>query len=154
MKFTGFFTTATINIDKYEEELKAHLKRELHAVASDWIEAVTGRVPVWSGMSQGSLLELAELINETLIISSIGGVKSRIDYGKALGSAKPNYNLKDFKITITTNVEHYNIQEFKNVGVSKSAPWHSLIAGKDAALKRMNNVKLIIPKIESKRITI
>jgi hypothetical protein len=154
MKFTGSFTTATINLTQFENMLKEHLETELKKVANVWLTAVTDLVPVWSGMSQGSLLELRDLINGRLIISPVSGVKSRIPQGRSLGTAILNTDLNDFNITITTDVPHYNIQEYVNVNVSPSAPWRSLEAGAVAAYPLLKSVRLIAPIITGKQIKV
>ena len=149
MKFTGQFVWATIDRKDYERDLKEALRVQLMEVAKAWLAGVTGRIPVWSGMSRGSLLALTELVNGTLVISPRDGVASRIIEGRSLGTAKWYKNLKDFKIVIETNVPHYNLQEYTNVGISKSAPWGSLEAGMAAAKLVSNNVRL--PRITLKR---
>jgi len=154
MRFTGSFATATINLAQFENILKEHLEVELKKVANVWLTAVTDLVPVWSGMSQGSLLELRDLINGRLIISPVSGVKSRIPQGRSLGTAILNTDLNDFNITITTDVPHYNIQEYVNVNVSPSAPWRSLEAGAVAAYPLLKSVRLIAPIITGKQIKV
>jgi len=155
MRFTGSFATATINLAQFENILKEHLEAELKKVANVWLTAVTDLVPVWSGMSQGSLLELRDLINGRLIITPVSGVKSRIPQGRSVGTAIPNFdNLNDFNITITTDVPHYNVQEYENVGISPSAPWHSLDAGAAAAYPVLKAVRLIAPIVTSKQIKV
>ena len=121
--------------------MNAYLEAKLREGANAWLQAVTGRVPVWSGMSQASLLELTELIGGVLVITP--RVKSRIPLGRALGTAE----LEDFIITITTKVPHYTLQEYKDVGVSKTAPWRSLKAGATVYKESIKNVRLPRPKI-------
>jgi len=154
MRFTGEFILPTIDLNAYKALLTKHLQKELRKVANAWLLGVVGKIPVWSGQSQGSLLELAELINGTLIITPRSGVKNRITQGRSLGTAKEKLDFSDFNITIKTNVDHYNIQEYTNVGVSKSAPWQSLIAGAKMAWPVLNKVRLIAPTLKITKIKI
>lgn len=154
MKFTGSFALAEIDINKYKELLRQHLVKELKRVAGAWFEGAILKIPVWSGMSQASLLELVDLLNGTLLIEPIGNAPNRIAKGMALGTATLNQDFSDFNITIVTDVPHYNVQEYRNVGVSKSAPWHSLEAGQAAASEIIKTVRLIAPEILSKRIKV
>jgi len=154
MRFTGEFILPTIDINAYKALLKKHLQKELHKVANTWLLGVVGKVPVWSGMSQGSLLSLVELINGTLIITPKSGVKSRIIQGHSLGTVKEKLDLSDFNITIITDVPHYNVQEYTNVGVSKSAPWGSLVAGAETAWPVLKSVRLIAPRLKITKIKI
>lgn len=154
MRFDGTFAAATINTIQFEKVLKNHLKIELRKVANAWLLGVVGKIPVWSGMSRGSLLELVKLINGKLVITPKGGVKSRITEGRSLGTAIENLDLNDFSITITTDVDHYNLQEYTNVDISQSAPWGSLIAGAAMAWPVLKNVRLMTPALKVKRIVI
>ncbi len=141
MRFTGQFTGIKFDLAAYKKRLETLLNKKLQEAANSWLLGVTGRVPVWSGMSQASLLALTELINGTLVITP--RVASRIPEGNALGTAEK----KDFIITITTSVPHYNVQEVRNVGISKSAPWRSLIAGAAAYKAFVKDIKLPAPKL-------
>ena len=143
MKFTGQFTGAKLDLQAYKKRMDLYLEKKLREVANVWLTAASNRVPVWSGMARGSLLELNELIDGRLLISPRRQVLSRIDRGRALGTAIQN----DFIITITTNVPHYTLQEYQNVGVSRTAPWHSLKMGTSAYKNAVKNVRLPKPKI-------
>lgn len=155
MKFTGTFVSAKLDLRKYEKELEAHLWQELKLAAGAWLAATEGRVPVWSGMAKASLLELSELIDGTIVISPLRA-KSRIPQGKPLGTAVPEISPTGAKITITTDVEHYNIQEFRRVptGGSPSAPWRSLQAGAAAFRQAADLVTLPIPGLKPIRIKV
>ncbi len=128
MKFTGHFTGIKLDLNAYKRQFNKHMEEQLHRVARAWLGAVTGRVPVWSGMAQASLLILSEMIGGRIIIAPVANI-NRIPQGRALGTAKPKYGPNDFTIEISTSVPHYVLQEYRNVGISKSAPWLSFEAG-------------------------
>ena len=134
---------AKLDLSSYEKRMKAYLDAKLHEGANAWLKAVTNRVPVWSGMARGSLLELTELIGGTILISP--KVSSRIPLGQSLGTAIQ----EDFIITITTAVPHYTLQEYTNVNISKSAPWRSLEAGATAYRENIKDIKLPKPKYKA-----
>ncbi|GAG59837.1 unnamed protein product, partial [marine sediment metagenome] len=140
MKFTGHFTGIKLDLEKYRQRLRDHMVVELHNIAKIWLSAVTGRVPVWSGMSQGSLLKLSEMVGGRIVISPL--VSSRVPKGRALGTAKPTYGPNDFIIEISTAVPHYVLQEYENVGISKSAPWLSFAAGASAYHQAVRTTRL------------
>jgi len=128
MKFTGHFTGIKLDLRAYRQLLNEHMKTQLHEVARAWLRAVTGRVPVWSGMARASLLILSEMIGGRIVIVPVANI-NRIPMGRPLGTATPTYGPTDFTIKISTFVPHYVLQEHQNVGVSKSAPWQSFEAG-------------------------
>ncbi len=146
MKFTGKFTGIKLDRQAYLTFLQEYLQKKLFEVTNVWLNATTGRVPVWSGMAKGSLLVLANLVDSTLLITPRRGIRSKIALGEAMGTAildveTPGRAL----ITISTEVPHYVIQEFRNVGVSKSAPWLSFEAGATAYKVAVQTVKLPAP---------
>ncbi|MEE9548662.1 MAG: hypothetical protein V3V68_04840 [Nitrosomonadaceae bacterium] len=132
MKFTGHFTGPQLNLEAWKAELRVHLEAKLHEYVREWLRAVTGRVPVWSGMSQASLLAISEMVGGRLVISP--KVKSRVPQGRALGTATKTVTDTDFTITVVTQVPHYTYQEYRKSprGGSPSAPWFSLFAGSEA----------------------
>lgn len=150
MKFTGHFTGIKLDRKGYEKRLKEHLIVQLHDLAKVWLSAVTGRVPVWSGMSQGSLLKLSEMVGGRIVISPVAS--SRIPAGRALGTADPTYGPKNFIIKISTAVPHYVLQESENVNVSKTAPWWSFAAGALAYRRASLNVTLPQPILKPVKI--
>ncbi len=146
MKFTGKFIGIKLDRRAYLTFLQEYLQKKLFEVTNVWLNATTGRVPVWSGMAKGSLLVLANLIDSTLLITPVRGVKSRINLGEAMGTAILDIEtLGIATITISTEVPHYVIQEFQNVGVSKSAPWLSFEAGAAAYKVAVQTIKLPEP---------
>jgi len=147
MKFTGQFTGVTLDTRAWQAQLRSHLEAKLNEGAKAWLHGVTGRVPVWSGMSQASLLKLSEMIGGTIVISPRSGVKNRIPQGRALGSAVKVISDTDFTITIITQVPHYTYQEYNKParGGSPSAPWFSQFAGNEAFRAVANDV--VVPPL-------
>ncbi len=125
----------------------------LHKVVKAWLIATTGRVPVWSGMAMGSLLEVSETVDGGLIITPRTGVKNRIGLGRSLGSADALYGPNEYSMIIKSSVPHYVSQDVGYVGVSKSAPWMSFPAGMAAAIAAAQNITVSGPKIKTRRIT-
>ncbi len=149
MKFRGTFVGAKLDLQGYKSILQDHLWRELKLAANAWLTGTEGRVPVWSGMAKGSLLELSELIDGTLVISPLRA-PSRISSGRSLGTAIPESTPTLAQITITTDVEHYNLQERSKAakGGSPSAPWKSFAAGAEAFKQAAQGVRLPIPRFK------
>jgi len=118
-------------------------------VAAIWLNAASGRVPVWSGMALASLSNVAEFAGTGLVITPKSGVKSKIALGKVMGSVAVVTTSKLYSITMRTTVPHYVMQEETYVGASPSAPWQSFPAG----IAAVANLKIDIdpPVFKSKR---
>lgn len=150
MKFTGTFVGIRFDLPKYQRQLEAYLIDLLHEGANEWLKAVAGpggRVPLWSSMARASLLELSELISGRIALTPLKG-PSRISEGRSLGTATQEISESKVQITIETMVPHYSLQERANVGVSKSAPWNSLLAGKLAYLEVVKDARLPGPVLK------
>jgi len=152
-KASGYITTGHINISQFERQFKQGMTFNLHKVVRAWLMAATGRVPIWSGMAMGSLLEVSETVNGGLIITPRTGVKSRIGLGRSLGSADAEYGPNIYSMIIKSSVPHYITQDASFVGVSLTAPWMSFPAGMAAAKKAALSIKVSGPEIKTKRIT-
>ncbi len=150
MKFTGTFVGVKFDLPGYRRQLEDHLVELLHQGAKAWLQVVAGsggRVPLWSGMARASLLELSELIDGRVVLSPLKG-PSRVPKGRALGTAIPEISESKVQLTIETMVPHYTIQERANVGVSKTAPWQSLLAGRLAFLAVSKEARLLEPEFK------
>lgn len=131
MRFTGSFNTVEIDVAGLERQIDNVLTIAVKQGANIWLTAVTGRVPLWSGMARASLLALSELINGRVVLSPLKG-KSRIPQGRALGTAKLVTQRPAYFFEVETQVTHYQIQDVTNVGKSPTAPWKSFEAGQRA----------------------
>lgn len=129
MKITGQFRGVRLDLRAWKRKIRKELEQKLNEAVLAWLEGVTGRVPVWSGMSQASLLAVTQMVGGTLVISP--RVTSRIPQGAALGTAEKTLTATDYTITIATSVPHYTFQESSKSsrGGSPTAPWQSLLAG-------------------------
>ena len=152
-KSSGYITTGHIDIFQFERQFKQEMTLNLHKVVRAWLAAATGKVPIWSGMAMGSLLNVSETVNGGLIITPRTGIRSRIGLGRSLGSADARYGPGEYSMIIKSSVPHYVVQDVTDVGVSQSAPWMSFPTGMAAARKAALNIRINGPKIKTKRIT-
>jgi hypothetical protein len=146
MKFQGEFVGVTFDLNAYIALLDDHLREQLEEGARRWVEATTGRVPLWSGMARASLLKISELVSGVVVLSPLVG-KSRVPSGRNLGNASIIANFPTYRFDVTSSVPHYVLQETQNVRArtgrgSPSAPWRSFDAGREAFTEFMRSVGL------------
>lgn len=132
LRLIGAFEVPVVDAAVEREVLK-DLEISVKLALRDWLKAVSGRVPIWTGMARASLFAVAQLSGGHLLLSPLKG-PSRIALGKSLGTATLETRGKEVIFTFSSDVLHYAIQENQNVGISKSAPWRSLKAGEEAFL--------------------
>ena len=146
MKFRGTFTTIKVNIPGYIGTLDNFIQDKFEEAARRWVEAATGRVPIWSGMARASLRPITKLVNGIIILSPLQA-KSRIPQGERLGNASLIARFPKYELTISTTVEHFVIQDEHRVrrGGSPSAPWKSFDAG-NAAFRALLS-EIVIPPV-------
>lgn len=121
----------------------------------DWLQAVSQRVPVWSGMARSSLFAVAQLAGGNLLLSPLKGA-SRIAAGRRAGTATIVKEGNSVVFTFSSTVLHYIEQEDSNVGVSRSAPWQSLKAGEDAfvlSISKLTRLPALKIKIKQTRVS-
>lgn len=153
MRFYGEFVSAKLNVEVYKKLVDDVLGNALLEGANIWLTAVTGRVPLWSGMARASLLELSRLINGKILLSPLKA-KSRIPIGESLGSARVLSDFPSYIFEVATQVPHYTLQEFTSVSPrgSPTAPWRSFQAGQDAFFEYAKSVRL--PPVVFDKITV
>jgi hypothetical protein len=149
MKFTGSFVGLTLDYSDTIKALEEHLVSELHRCTGAWVQEIAGpggRVPLWSGMARASLLEVSQLVNSQIVISPLKA-PSRVAEGRSLGTAEQTIRPDLVQIEITTDVEHWNIQEYEKVstGGSPKAPWRALEFAAVAFLACAETVSLPSP---------
>lgn len=142
-EFKGSFAKIKLDVPAYIQSLDSSMQIVLEQAAREWVEAASGKVPVWSGMSRASLRPITRLANTTIVISPLQA-KSRIPEGERLGEASLIASFPDYRLTITTSVPHYVIQDDHRVrrGGSPTAPWKSFEAGDAAFRNFIRNVPL------------
>ncbi len=146
MRFFGEFIAARLNVAAYKALVDEFMSAKLQEGARVWLTAVTGRVPLWTGMARASLLDLSRLVNGQILLSPLQD-RSRIPQGDSLGSARLLSSFPFYIFEVATQVPHYTLQEFKNVRTSTgrgspSAPWRSFDAGQAAFIEYARTVQL------------
>lgn len=120
-------------MDLFKKHFKEDMSKNINDAMKIWLRAVTGKVPILTGMAQASLYDLADTIGMNLLIIP-KTKKSRLAEGRALGSAQAKYGPNVYSMVVKSKVPHYVMQEHDNIGASRSAPWESFEAGNTAVL--------------------
>ena len=80
MKFTGTLVAPRIDLAKYRKALDKHLRETIAQALMEWLEAtVLAEVPVWSGASRATFLQLARNIEYNIPIFPVA--PSRVGRG-------------------------------------------------------------------------
>jgi len=87
MKFTGRLVAPRLNLDAYREAMHQALEEALAQACEIWLSTtVDSLVPVWSGASRSTFLELASKIGRPIEIAPV--VESREGRGMAEGHGR------------------------------------------------------------------
>ena len=133
-----------INLQNFELDANALIK-DLYVVldeqnkmaAREWLKAVILRVPVFTGEARGSLLPLANFLNESIPIHPVAQKKG---HSIASGAAQSSFEFTNgpiFDFIFTEDVAHYKINEYYDVNppihlTHLPRPWASFLVGKEA----------------------
>lgn len=88
MKFVSTFFAPRIDLAAYRQALNETLKERLALAAFQYLDAVLAKVPVWSGASAATFLQLAKTIDYPLNIQPTTQLGYGISYGRAHGKGK------------------------------------------------------------------
>jgi len=144
IKLEGFSTALFIDINRFTKTLDAAMDVQLRQAARAWLRAVILKVPVWTGMSRGSLKPLGSFLRVKVPISpkavrkgmgpGVGATQSAFKFGK-----EGNKYIFEFD----EQVMQYTINEFFNVrppiNLITPGPYGSFNAGADAFEKYVQN---------------
>ena len=138
--------TPQVDARRYAADVEKRLAEFAKRAARVWIDNAFVLVPVYSGMSRGSLFHINQLAGGKMSITGLR-VPSRIPQGRALGKA--TVSARGF--FVMTRVPHYAAQDTA-AGPSPSSPWRSFEAGNKAALAFIRKNPLgVRVKVISKR---
>jgi hypothetical protein len=153
MKFVSTLFAPRIDLAAYKKALNETLKERLALAAFQYLDAVLAKVPVWSGASAATFLQLAKTIDYPLGIQPETQLGFGISYGRAHGTGKFDV-AKDgmFFFTYSTTLAHLVWNESNpppgpgQFGVLKRpGPYHFQEAGRLAFEKVANSTRLPNP---------
>jgi hypothetical protein len=162
MKFTGSFLAFTIDMEGYKKALHSELKERLAEAAFQYLDAVLAKVPVWSGASAATFLQLAKTIDFPLQIDPVSQLGLGISFGEAHGSGKFDDGSKEglFFFTYATTLAHLIYNENADGNQSPGpgqrgllrhpGPYHFQEAGQAAFEKVAKVVRLPNPFLNLK----
>lgn len=155
MKFTGTFQAPRLNLARYRSLLADELRTQISRAAAIWLGTVTKIVPVWSGASHGTFLQLASQAEFDLAISQASGAPSRVDLGleNSTGQMIEDIDKGLFLFQYETTLKHLIINEFRNVNIEfphffhlkRPGPYHFQLRGQEAFEKFAESVTLPNP---------
>lgn len=93
MKMTANFAVPTINLAGYRKELHDYMTKVIIQATREWLQAATGRVPVWSGASRATFSKLASEVKFDIEINPVA--MSRVGMGSA--ASEGSIEAKDSK---------------------------------------------------------
>jgi len=149
----GFYTRFTIDVQKYTKTLDAAMDVQMRQAARAWLRAVITKVPIWTGMAQGSLRPLGTFLKVAIPITPVAFRKGM---GPDAGAAKSSFVFKKegnkYIFRFTEGVAHYTINEFydvPNVKLRTPGPWRSFKEGELAWDDYIQNeLPKRLPKLE------
>lgn len=150
----GFFTTLTLNPQRYTKTLDGIMDVQLRQAARLWLRAVILKVPVWTGTSMGSLKPLGAFLRVAIPISPVA---KRSGMGPEVGASKSTFTFgkqgTKYIFEFNEGVLHYTINEFFNVSppihLKTPGPYDSFKAGNEAFQAYIaNELPKRLPRIE------
>lgn len=133
----GFMTQLTINPQRYTKTLDKVMDTQLRQGARAWLRAVLVKVPVWTGMSRGSLRPLGAFLRVAVPITpKVTRSGMGPDEGAKRSSFKFGKEGTEYFFSFDEQVAHYTINEFFNVSpplnLITPGPYGSFEAGAEA----------------------
>ena len=126
MKFSATFQLAQVDLGSYQKALDQTLREALAHAVFEYINEVLSVIPVWSGASRATFLQLARQISMDIPIvpNAWGGILNRIPLGERCGTGKLNMDIGTGKYNFEyTNDLHYlTYNEYHDANSEKADP--------------------------------
>jgi hypothetical protein len=156
MRMKARFVIPQINVEGYKEALNQQMFDAVLHGAFAYLDAVTQIVPVWSGASRATFLQLAREVGYPLVVSGQAQAPSRVPLGIAEStgdfSNDPNGIVK---FIYATTLKHLVYNEYNNANetpddtlfakLNQPGPYHFQEAGKQAFLRAVTDA---LPRLE------
>ena len=112
MKFKGTLKSFRIDLGRYQKKLHEHLSDEIAHVAFLWLNAVLAEIPVWSGASHATFLQLSRSVGYQLAVQP--AAVNRVAYGQQHGSGEVTADAKGgvYGFHYETSLPHLLHNEF------------------------------------------
>lgn len=166
MRFKAIFSLPTYDLSKWNSLVQTEMSDALERGIIAWLTAATAPIPVWSGASQGTFLDLAARVNFVLAIrptalgSKLGG-SPQTGQSQSTGKLFGN-NLKgEFFAEYSTRLDHLVFNEFANANaggdpkvfsrLKNPGPYNFQVAGNQAYRRAVASARLPFPRLISKK---
>ena len=115
MKVKATFKVPTLNFDRFKNKVHQELSDAIAYGAFEWINAAVSKIPVWSGASHATFLQLAKAIGFHLSINPVAAIKDTnlgIEYG--FGDFTTDMSTGKYSFEYATTLEHLIFNEYQN----------------------------------------
>lgn len=151
MKMRVKFTLPQLDFEGYLDALRQEMFDAMLLGIYAYLDTVTSIVPVWSGASRATFLQLAREVGYPLAAAPISGAPNRVSIGISKSTGKFDNELDDLKVSFTyeTDLPWLVYNEYHNANVTPDAtlfgkliqpgPYGLQEAGKEAFEKHLAN---------------
>lgn len=168
MRMTARLQIPRLDLNDARRQIADAMTDALTKSAFEWVLATTALIPVWSGASLATFLQLSRAIGVSLPINKAPNAPDRESLGErnGFGDVVLDERAGKFSFKYETTLPHLIYNEFNNANVSPDAtlfaslltpgPYHFQDAGREAFLRSLDNVGLPDPrafiKVKVKRV--
>ena len=156
MRWTANLTNFSLDLGSYKRALHAEMTKAVQEAARQYLRAtVASLIPVWSGASAATFIELAQKVAYPLGVRPKRGVKNRVALGQHLGQGEVEYGPTRYVFKYSTSLPHLIWNESHNANVdpdpglysklTNPGPYHFQRAGQAAFLQYASGVRLPNP---------
>lgn len=117
-KISGNFQVPTIDIAKYKQALREAALTALVDAASRWLSTATAIIPVWSGASHATFLQLAQAAKYTLNINPVTNGREAWGVASSEGGLSSEKDDTYFRFFYKTSLPHLIYNEYNNANIS------------------------------------
>lgn len=156
MRWTANLTTFSLDLRSYRRALHSQMTQAIQEATRQWLNAtVVALIPVWSGASAATFIELARQVSFPLHVRPKRGVKNRVPLGQLHSDGSIEFGPDKYVFKYSTRLPHLIWNEYHNANVDPDpglfgvlvnpGPYHFQRAGQAAFANYASRVRLPNP---------
>ena len=159
MGLTAKLQIPQIDVSSYRTATHDRLSETITEAAKAWIDNAEGIIPVWSGASRATFLDLANKVGYQLMIDPVAASRIELGYENGVATFTANKEESTYSFSYSTSLAHLIINEYYDATqwgfhLKRPGPYHFQEAGRNALRRITVSMPTLKPFIQKKSVRV
>ena len=159
MGLTAKLKIPQIDVSSYRTATHDCLSETITKAAIAWIDNAEGIIPVWSGASRATFLDLANKVGYQLMIDPVAASRIELGYENSTADFTADKQTSTYSFKYSTSLAHLIINEYNDATqwgfhLKRPGPYHFQQAGRNALRRITVSMPALRPFIKTKSVRV